>query len=178
MLAARIALAILVLAPLGKAAAPAYTLASVVNAATGVAGDLAPNGIVSIYGTDLSYRTESAPAGSGTLPRILGGVSVTIGGNPANLFYVSPQQINFLVPADLLAGPIKLYVSREGLAGPVLTMTLKETAPGFFPLENGNVIATHAAGKLITADSPAMPEEVVVIYAAGLGRTNPRPSCC
>jgi len=171
MLALRMMLAALVLVPLGKAVAPAYTLASVVNAATGVSGDLAPNGMVSIYGTNLAYDTEAA--GAGTLPRSLARVSVTIGGLPANLFYVSPQQINFLVPSTLLPGPTQMYVVREGLSGPVLSFLIKETAPGFFPTDAGTVIATHADGTLLTGDSPGAPDEVVILYAVGLGRTNP-----
>jgi len=173
MLALRMMLAALVLAPLGKAVPPAYTLASVVNSATGVSGDLAPNGMVSIYGTNLAYSTEAAPAGLGILPRMLAGVSVTVGGLPANLFYVSPQQINFLVPSTLISGFLSMNVVREGVAGPVLSFVLKDTAPGFFPTDTGNVIGTHTDGTLVTVDSPAARDEVVILYAAGLGRTNP-----
>ena len=36
-------------------------------------------------------------------------------------------------------------------------------------------IVTHADGTLVTADSPALPGETVVIYAYGLGQTNPTP---
>jgi hypothetical protein len=36
-------------------------------------------------------------------------------------------------------------------------------------------IVTHADGTLVTADSPALPGETVVIYAYGLGQTTPMP---
>lgn len=36
-------------------------------------------------------------------------------------------------------------------------------------------VVTHADGTLVTADSPALPGETVVIYAFGLGQTNPTP---
>ena len=44
-------------------------------------------------------------------------------------------------------------------------------------LVNGgcNSVVTHADGTLVTADSPALPGETVVIYAFGLGQTNPTP---
>ncbi len=159
------------LAPVAQAAGPVYSLASVVNSATGVSGDFAPNSLVTIYGTNLSFGTSAALAAQ-YLPRVLAEVQVNINGLPADLFYVSPQQINFLVPSILTPGPVKFQVVRQGVTGPILTIILNETAPGFFALESGNVIATHADGRLLGEDAPAAPDEVVV-YAAGLGRTNP-----
>lgn len=38
-----------------------------------------------------------------------------------------------------------------------------------------NSVVTHADGTLVTADSPALPGETVVIYAYGLGQTTPSP---
>ena len=159
--------------PLVWAVAPSYSASSVVNAATGVAGDFAPNSIVAIYGTDLAYSTQSAASGSGVLPVTLAQVAVNVSGAAANLFYVSPTQINFLVPANLLAGPKTVTVIRAGVAGPVIPLTLKETSPGFFSTTDGTVIATHADGSLCTTDSPANAEEIIVLYAVGLGRTDP-----
>ena len=160
------------LPPLARAAGPAYSLASVVNSATGVSGDFAPNSMVTIYGANLAFDTSAAGAGQ-YLPRILAEVQVNINGGPANLFYVSPQQINFLVPGQLSPGPVKLQVVRQGVTGPIVTLVLSETAPGFFALDSGNVIAAHADGSLLGEDAPAVPDEVVVLYAAGLGHTNP-----
>lgn len=160
------------LAPSGQGAGPVYSLASVVNSATGVSGEFAPNSLVTIYGTNLSFNTGSAGSVQ-SLPHVLAEVQVNISGLPASLFYVSPQQINILIPSILTPGPVKLQVIRQGLAGPVVTLTLSETAPGFFAFDTGNVIATHADGSLLGENSPAAPDEVVVLYAAGLGPTNP-----
>ncbi len=41
-----------------------------------------------------------------------------IGGLRANLYYVSPTQINFLVPANLLPGTVYLYVMVDATDGP------------------------------------------------------------
>lgn len=173
MLAVRLILAALVLPPLAIAIPPAYSLASVVHSATGQPGSFAPNSMVTIYGTALAYGTEAVSTGQTLLPRTLAGVQVNISGGSAYLFYVSPQQINFIMPPTLLPGPVTLFVAREGVSGPVLTVTLAETAPGFFATDTGEVIGTHADGRLITDNAPAVPDEVIVLYCAGLGRTNP-----
>ena len=178
MFAARLAPAYLVLAAsLGAQSAnlsvPSYTAAGIVNSATNLSGDFAPNTIVSIYGTNLSYGTAGIPSGATVLPRTLGGVTVYFGAEYANLYYVSPKQINLLVPNDLRPGPVSVTVVREGVSGPAVPITLTETAPGLFQLNPSTIIATHADGSVITPDAPASPGEVIVIYAVGLGRTVP-----
>lgn len=171
--AVRVALFVILLAPCALAISPVYTLASVVNTATGLPDAFAPNSMVTVYGTNLAYGTQAAGPGQIALPRMLANVQVMVNGGPADLYYVSPQQINFLIPSILVPGPVKLYIMREGVVGPLLTLNLNETAPGMFPMPTGAVIATHANGKLLSADSPALPNEVVVVYAGGLGRVNP-----
>ncbi len=175
------ALAVLALAPssfLGAektqaSTSPTYAAAGIVNAATNLPGNYAPNTIVSLYGTNLSYNVAGIAPGSTTMPRTLGGVTVYVGSEFANLFYVSPTQINLLIPNNLLPGKIAVTVVREGVAGPDITITLTETAPGLFPLNPSTAIVTHADGSLVTADAPAKAGEVVVVYAVGLGRTVP-----
>ena len=155
---------------------PSYTVASIVHAATQTVEALAPNTIATVYGTNLSYTTRSIAASDlngGTLPTSLDGVGVTVNGIPANLFFVSPGQINFLIPYELAPGVVTLYVARQGLAGPVVKIQLNSTAPGLFPWGGNLAIATHLNGSLISAASPAAGGEIIVIYAAGLGRTTP-----
>ncbi|MDQ6679212.1 MAG: hypothetical protein M3Z09_18170 [Acidobacteriota bacterium] len=179
MSAARLALATLAVASslaAGKdrpAVASVYSSATIVNAATGLPGGFAANSMVSVYGTNLSYDTAAAPAGQNVLPIKLAGVSVLLGGTLANLYYVSPGQVNFLIPAELEPGPLVLRMVRDGLYGPSVTLTLTETAPGLFQLSSDTVIATHTDGSLLSAAAPASPGEVVILYAAGLGRTSP-----
>ncbi len=147
------------------------------HAATQTVEALAPNTIATIYGTNLSFDTVAAPgaAVSGTLPTTLDGVTVYVGPLPANLFYVSPTQINFLIPYELTAGPVNIIVARQGLAGPTAQIQLNTTAPALFTY-NGFAIASHLNGSLIDAASPAQPGEIIILYAAGLGRTSPDTS--
>lgn len=155
---------------------PSYNTASIVNAATQTAGTLAPNTIATIYGTYLSWTTHAVTTGDlngGTLPTALEGVSVYVNGILSNLFFVSPDQINFLIPYDIVAPSATVYVARQGVAGPPATIQLADTSPGFFEWNGNFALAEHADGSLITLSAPAQASEAIVLYAAGLGRSSP-----
>jgi uncharacterized protein (TIGR03437 family) len=177
--AAHLAVAVLLLAPSIEAQstqstlAPSYSAASIANIATNLPSGFAPNSIISIYGTNLSYNTANGAASSGYLPQTLGGVTVYVGLLQANLFYVSPGQINFLLPYVLVAGPTTVTVVREGTFGPAVPITLTTTAPGLFESSPTTILATHADSTPVTSSSPAVAGEVIVIYAVGLGHTTP-----
>lgn len=160
--------------------APFYSAASVVNAADNQSGQLAPNTIGIIYGTNLAYGTAAISSGdirNGLLPTVLGDdeTQVFIGGIAANLYYVSPTQINFLVPPNMLALPVPLYVAVDSLRGPIIQMNLGPAAPGLFQLDATNAIATLPDGTVLTPSSPGKPGDVVTLWATGLGATNPMP---
>jgi uncharacterized protein (TIGR03437 family) len=154
---------------------PAYSTDSIVNAATQTVESLAPNTIATMYGTNLAFSTSSATgtAVGATLPSQLGGVTVYVNGLIAHLFFVSPTQINFLIPYELTPGIVTVTVARQGAAGPTVKVQLNSTSPGLFPWNGNNAIATHLSGALITATAPAAAGEIIVIYAAGLGRVSP-----
>jgi uncharacterized protein (TIGR03437 family) len=163
--------------------APFFTQASIVQAATQTVETLAPNTLATIYGSNLSWTTHVLNANDleqGTLPTSLDGVTVIVHGIICKLLYVSPGQINFLIPYELTAATAQVLVERQGVAGPVgpdnlpsVTINLAATAPGFFEWSGNFIVAEHADGSLITAASPAQASEVVVLFAAGLGRTVP-----
>ena len=151
------------------AEAPSYSAASLVNSADNQAGWLAPNTIAPLYGTNLAYGTRTLP---GDTP--LGGdATVNIGGYLATLYYISPTQINFLIPPNLLPGSFNLLIVTDSLQGPSIPIQLASTAPGLFQLDQQNIIATSAGGSLITPAASAQPGDMVVLYATGLGQTAP-----
>jgi uncharacterized protein (TIGR03437 family) len=156
--------------------APNYSAAGIVNAATQNGETLAPNTVATIYGTNLSWTTHALAArdlNDGTLPTSLEGVSVYVNGILSNLYYVSPGQINFLIPYDLTVSTAIVYVARQGVAGPGVKIPLARTSPGFFEWNGNYAVAQHVDGTLISASHPAAPGEIVVLYAGGLGRTSP-----
>jgi uncharacterized protein (TIGR03437 family) len=163
-------------ADLTTSTAPMYTAAGVLQGATQTAGVLAPNMVATIYGTNLSWTTHavsSADLIGGTLPTSLDGVTVYVGNILCGLFFVSPGQINFLIPYELTGSTVPLFIVRQGLLGPTVNLPFAVGAPGFFQWNGNFAVAQHADGTLITQAAPAQPGEVIVLYATGLGRTSP-----
>ena len=162
----------------GQIPAPLYTPSSIVNSANPAAPALASNTIATIYGKDLAFGTASLTADqirAATLPTVLIGAPVRVSVNniQAAMYYVSPGQINFLVP-DLRPGEAEIRVSREGLYGPAVRVPVSDVSPALFHMDPEFAIATDVDGRLITRDNPAAPRGIVVLYATGLGPTRPR----
>jgi uncharacterized protein (TIGR03437 family) len=135
--------------------------------------------VLSIFGANLSWYTyalESSDIAGNVLPIELEGVKVYVDNWPSPMLYVSGTQINFIVPGNEIAGDITVRVVREGEWGPEVTVTLVDAAPALFDTGTGYAIATHADGSLITTGSPGQGGETVVVYATGLGATQPNPS--
>jgi uncharacterized protein (TIGR03437 family) len=176
-------LAALVAGPLwadtsGAPGTPVYTEASIANAAANVPDFFAANTFLTIYGQNLAYVTKAISADdihAGMLPAALQGTGVTVLINqiPADMYYVSPNQVNVLIPSSLRPGPVTIQLENYGAAGPPISVPLGNAAPALFQLDATTVIATHGNGPLVTQDSPAKPGEVVVLYATGLGVTSP-----
>ncbi|MFN0105788.1 MAG: hypothetical protein ACKV2U_27335 [Bryobacteraceae bacterium] len=104
---------------------------------------LAPESIGSIYGPGLAQQTSAA----GSPVESLGGVRLRITDSAgaeryAPLFYVSPTQINFLVPSGAANGLASLAVVQSD--GSVLTASaqIQSVAPGLFTMNQRIAAAT------------------------------------
>lgn len=159
--------------------APSYSAATIVNLASGRAGELAPNTLAVIFGRELATVTRARQASDlqgGLLPSVLPGTGVTVrvSGLLAGVEYVSPEAVVFVVPADLMAGPATVVVTRNALSGPAIRVSLQARAPALLPYEEGYVLARHAEdGAWVSREQPARPGEEVILYATGMGPTNP-----
>jgi uncharacterized protein (TIGR03437 family) len=173
------ALAIL-LVGIARGAAPSYSAAGIVKAGSFAPGPFAPNSIVTIFGSGLARSEQGltkSDIADNHLPLELNYTQVLVYGARVPLFYVSDSQINFLMPADQLKGPAEIRVMREGLVGPIVTVTIGDAAPALFTTPATYVIAAHGIDlSPITPEAPAHTGEVIVIYAAGLGKTDPNPT--
>ena len=157
---------------------PSNTVAGIVNAADNETRSLAPNTLASLYGVRLSYVTAAISPSDilgGVLPTVLPGtgVHVTVGNLPATIYYVSPDQINFLVPANLLPDASSVQVVLDGHSGPAIKITLAAASPAMFQLDSKTAVAIRPDGSVITQQAPAKPGEIIILYATGLGQTRP-----
>ncbi len=144
--------------------------AAVVNAAA-YTRLVAPGSIASVFGSELA-AAEMAARGV-PLPTALGGTMVLIGGEPAGLYYVSPSQVNLVVPWAPRGD--HLVVVREDVASEPLTVPLSSCALGVFPQggDAGGAAAVHPDGSLVTPEHPARRGEAIGLYLTGMGVRDP-----
>jgi len=160
------------------AGGPVYSAASLVNAADSQAGWLAPNAIATLYGTGLAYTTRGLTAADlhgGLMPATLPGTGVTIlvSGMTAYPYYISPTQVNFLIPNNLLPGPVDVQLVVDGVAGPSISVALGATAPALFELDPQTAVAVRPDESVIEASAPVAPGEWAILYANALGPVTP-----
>jgi uncharacterized protein (TIGR03437 family) len=142
------------------------------SAATGV-DSLAPASIGSIYGKKLAAVT--ATAAGPTLPTQLGGIRLRVRDGTdtvrlASLFYVSPSQINFLVPEQTAIGPITLQID-DGSTTLVETANatmVDSAAPGIFTANGQGQGVVAATAVRVQADGSLQP--VAVFDCKGSGQ--------
>jgi uncharacterized protein (TIGR03437 family) len=136
-----------------------------------IGGAVAPGSILELYGSNLAAQ----PVTSSMLPltTTLGQTSVTIGGIPAPLYYVSPTQINAQAPFELVTGKqYQVVVNVNGALTAPGSIAIAAAIPGIAAWPNGQVIAQHLDYSLVSETSPAQPGEYVVFYLVGLGATD------
>jgi len=145
---------------------------------------IAPNTWIEIKGVNL------APAGdsriwlgsdfSGTqMPTKLDGVSVTVNGKSAYVYYISPTQINVLTPPDPINGPVQVVVTNGVTATAAFIAQAQAISPSFFVFNGTYVAAQHVDFSFVGPvrlypglSTPAKPGETVSIYANGFGPTS------
>lgn len=111
----------------------AYAPLTSVNAGSYLTG-AASSAIIASFGSNLAGGVEIAK--TQPLPTELGGVSVLVDGNPAGLFFVSPTQINYLVPDDLLPGAAMVTVMRNGQVVAQGALELGNVGPSVFTADS------------------------------------------
>ncbi|HXN46755.1 MAG TPA: hypothetical protein VN893_08945, partial [Bryobacteraceae bacterium] len=113
---------------------PCYSTVSVVNSASYATGWLGPNTFASIFGWNLTDGvTATAAPGSEGSDGSFGGVRVLLNGTePAFVSYVSPHQVNLVIPTDLVGQTATLQLVNNGKAGPMVTLAMHDSAPALF----------------------------------------------
>jgi uncharacterized protein (TIGR03437 family) len=163
----------------------AASIPPVINAAQNAEGgsqSIAPNTWVAIKGTGLAPSGDTriwqgSDFVSNQMPTALDGVSVTMNGENAYVYYISPVQLNILTPPDLATGTVQVKVTANGHTSTAFTVQVQTYSLAFFVFNGGPyVIGTHLNGSIVGpptlypgASTPAQPGEEVVLYANGFG---------
>lgn len=135
-----------------------------------------------LYGENLAH-CRTAADGTLTLPTSICGTTVLVNGQQAHLSYVSPGQINFLVP-ESIATRTSLHVSVTRGSTPDDTDSLdvpgtavSDLAPAMFSWTSSDgvqrAIVQYLDGSLNGPDRPMRLNDYGILYVNGLGPTNP-----
>jgi uncharacterized protein (TIGR03437 family) len=140
-------------------ASSATAIQGVANGASFATG-FAPGMVLSVFGTQLASGTRVAS--SLPLPLSMLGVSATVNGVSAPLYFVSPSQINVQIPYETTLGPATLAVNNNGEVA-VFAFTVSVAAPGIFAAGDGS-LALNPTGSngqallaFITGDGDLIP---------------------
>jgi uncharacterized protein (TIGR03437 family) len=154
-----------------------YGAAANVSSASFKGDWLAPNSMVSAFGVDLATQLKSAD--SQPLPTELGGSTVTITDSmgkesKAQLFFVSPEQVNYLMPEDVALGKATVMIKSGSGHTSVGAVEITQVAPALFTANaNGQGIVSAVALR-VKANGQQVYEQVAQ-YDAGAGAFIAKP---
>jgi uncharacterized protein (TIGR03437 family) len=129
-----------------KISTPDIVTITPVSAASFNGAALAPDSIVAAFGAGMASGVETA--NTVPLPASLLGVSVKIKDSSGNelaapLFFVSPNQVNFLIPSETAKGKATITLTNSQNANLSATVWIDSVAPGLF--------SANASGRGIAA---------------------------
>jgi uncharacterized protein (TIGR03437 family) len=160
--------------------------------AYGGSKSIAPATWIEIYGTNLATTPQRTWAGGdfngAQAPSALGGTTVSIGGKPAYVDYVSPHQVNVQVPSGIATGNQKITVTTYGgtssvynivtnvvepgiLAPPVFKFGAGQYAVALFPDNQTYALPPGTTNSVPTAR--AKPGDTITLYGVGFGSVSP-----
>ncbi|HYP09699.1 MAG TPA: hypothetical protein VER03_25970 [Bryobacteraceae bacterium] len=116
------------------------------------------------------------------LPKELADIEVLINDRPVPLYFVSPQQINYLVPYDFPeSGTAEVQVVKKSV-GQILgasTVPLSRVAPALFVAdasEQGQLAAVNQDGTINTPANAAARGSIISLYGTGMGPVENPPA--
>jgi uncharacterized protein (TIGR03437 family) len=161
------------------------TIGSVVNGASFQPG-IESGSWVTIQGTNLANTNPGRTwlpneVVNGNLPTSLDGVSVTIDGRAAFVYYISPTQLNVQAPTDAASGLVPVVVTNNGQVSAALMAQLQPYAPAFFPYSGTSyAIASRYPDYALVGNPSAIPgtvaakpDDVLILWGTGFGPTYP-----
>jgi uncharacterized protein (TIGR03437 family) len=168
---------------------PDPKIAAVVDTAS-YGSTISPGQIISIFGTHLApslyalplYSTGHYPTTAfEAYPSTLGGTTITFDGIPAPLIYVSPTQVNALVPYEVAGKKTaSMIVTRYGEVSPPFQESIANTAPALFTARKsgtsqGAILQFDSATSvsLNSSSNPAASGTAIELFGTGQGVWSP-----
>ncbi len=149
-----------VLINVSESTSGAPSIAALANGAS-FRQSFAPGMAMTIFGSGLAPSTWSAS--TLPLPAQLAGVSVTINGLGAPLYYVSPTQLNIQIPYEVPVNAlVSLQVTNNGHTASTV-FTTQAAAPGIFIDVSGGLVPVNSAST----------GQIISLYMTGQGAVSP-----
>jgi uncharacterized protein (TIGR03437 family) len=165
-----------VLIPAGATTSASIT--AVTNAASNLAGPIAPGEIVVLSGVGLgpAQITAASIGSDGLYDAQWSETSVAFNGIPAPILYTWAGQVAAVVPYELTGTSAQVTATYQGQTSGAITVAVQGSAPGLFTLNStgqGQAAAINQDGTINTLMSPAPVGSFISLYATGEGQTLP-----
>lgn len=152
------------------------SISSVVNAGNG-GSDIAPGGLISVYGNQLS--PTNMVSSEIPLPTALANSCLSVNGLPVPILFVSPSQVNAQMPFQAV-GDVTLILRTPGGQSDNYNLVIQPNAPSVFLASVGSdtnipTVVRNDDNQLVTPSHPIHRDSntALVIYLTGLGPTSP-----
>jgi virginiamycin B lyase len=123
-------------------------------------------------------------------PTVLDGISVSINGKPAYVWYLSPEQLNVQGPEDTATGNVAITATNCTATSSPVTFTRRALAPGLlappnytangtpymvatFASDGAYVLNTSTGAGFGLNSRPAKPGDLIIAYGVGFGDVTP-----
>ena len=152
----------------------------IVNAASGLAGPVAPGEMIMLYtnGINLDSAARMQLDSTGKVAATLGNVRVFFDGTQAPILAVTSGQVAAVAPFDLDGkSNVQVRVEYQGVASQTVSATVAGTAPGIFTQDgasSGTALVYNSDYTLNSAENPAAEDSAVTVYWTGGGQSNPK----
>ncbi len=147
---------------------------------------ISPGSWIEIYGTDLAATTggwSGSDFQNGVAPTKLGGTTVSVGGQPAFIDYISPGQIDALVPSNAPTGAQAITVTNANGTSDKFWLIVNPTQPGLLAPPSFTISGKQYLAAILSDGSFALPAnaipgvatrpahagETITIYGVGFG---------
>jgi uncharacterized protein (TIGR03437 family) len=173
-------------------ATPCLTVTGITGSATTLSTAVAPGQLVTLFGSGMGpdsaamfpffpgMRPDSGALFpfSPPVPTSLGGTQVLFNGVAAPLLFAQANQVNAIVPFEVLqqGDTASVQISHSGQTAQTVTVSVVKKQPGIFTVGgtgSGQAIVQNTDGTLNSSSNLAAKGSMISILATGAGQTTP-----